>query len=112
MLIRRDALPWRTRLGPWLIAAAIVVGRGRMRSIASFWVAIAVLFFCSLLWVFWTGVLDIQFHLDTAADRTSITFMMFALVGMAHLATSAVRLRERAPAFEPAAPERPALTSR
>jgi hypothetical protein len=87
-----------------LTIAAIAVGRGRMRSIAAFYLASVLLFFASLLWVFWTGVLDIQFHLDTAADRTSITYMMFGLVGLAHLATSAVRWREHASAATAADP--------
>ncbi len=87
-----------------LAVAAIVAGRGRMRSIAAFYLSAAVLFFASLLWVFWTGVLDIQFHLDTAADRTSITYMMFGLVGLAHLASSALRLRETAAAATAAGP--------
>jgi hypothetical protein len=171
VLVRREPVPWRARLGPWLIAtgfvafsiipwqiwmaahdisnkdvpglgttlnadylsdrtdrldlafhrlltvvgnqgvylwiapaflaiavAAIVVGRSRMRSIGAFYLAAVLLFFASLLWVFWTGVLEIQFHLDTAADRTSITYMMFGLVGLAHLASSAVRYRETTPA--------------
>jgi hypothetical protein len=88
-------------IGPAFLAiavAAIVVGRSRMRSIGAFYLAAVLLFFASLLWVFWTGVLDIQFHLDTAADRTSITYMMFGLVGLAHLASSAVRYRETTPA--------------
>ncbi len=81
-----------------LTVATIAVGRGRIRSIAAFYLAAVLLFFASLLWVFWTGVLEIHFHLDSAADRTSITYMMFGLgSGTAHLVGSAVRLRETAP---------------
>jgi hypothetical protein len=87
-----------------IAVAAIVVGRSRMRSIGAFYLAAVLLFFASLLWVFWTGVLEIQFHLDTAADRTSITYMMLGLVGLAHLASSAVRNRETTPADLPDRP--------
>jgi hypothetical protein len=87
-----------------LAVAAIVAGRGRMRSIAAFYLSAAVLFFAALLWVFWTGVLDIQFHLDTAADRTSTTYMFIGLIGLAHLASSALRLRETTPADLPDRP--------
>jgi hypothetical protein len=100
-------------IGPAFLAfaiAAIVVGRSRMRSIAAFYLAAALLFFASLLWVFWTGVLEIQFHLDTAADRTSTTYMLIGLVALAHLASSAVRDRE-ATAADPAGPPRAALAA-
>lgn len=88
------------------LAAAAIVADRRLRALAGFYLAGVVLFFCALLWVFWTGVLDIRFHLDTAADRTSMTYMLLALVGLAHLASSAVRARERdeAPADAAATP--------
>lgn len=97
-----------------LAVALVATARGRLRSLAGFYLAAVVLFFCALLWVFWTGRLDVQYHLDTAADRTSMTFMILALVGVAHLASSVVRAREQALAeptdgAEAAPPEPPAL---
>jgi len=89
-----------------LVVALAVRPRLRLRSLAGFWLAAAVLYLAALLWVFWTSRLEIGFHLDTAANRTAVGVAMLAVVGLAQLVSSTLRAREAA-ATAGAGPDRP-----
>jgi hypothetical protein len=74
----------------WLVpaAAAICVAAllmGVLRRVAAFYVLAAVLSFATLLWAYWAGTTDIEFHLVTSASRTIVSLAFLAAAGAAHL---------------------------
>jgi hypothetical protein len=77
-----------------LVLAVLVLRWRPLRTVAAFYLGAVLLFFASLIFVFWTSRLNLDFQISTSSNRVSMTFMLLALVGLAHVGSSAVRARE------------------
>ena len=86
--------PELSNLGNWLWAApaflaiAIVcVAAGALRRVAAFYLGAAFLMFAGLVWAYWTGLLEIEYWLQSSISRTVTGMIVVGAAGLAHLAT-------------------------
>ena len=81
-------------LGNWLwiapafLALAIVcIAAGTLRRVAAFYLGAATLMLLGLVWIYWTGLLEIQSWLQVSVGRTVTGIILVGAAGAAHLAT-------------------------
>ena len=79
------------RQGHWagptfLVIAITCLIAGAVRRTAGFYFGAALLMFAGLVWVYWTGRLDVNYWVADSADRTIAGVVLIAAVGAAHLA--------------------------
>jgi hypothetical protein len=67
------------------VAAVVCIVAGVARRAAAYYLGAATLMFWGLVWVYWTGTLEIGSWIAVSAERTIAGTVFVAGVGVAHL---------------------------